>query len=109
VDNKSKALVLNNPDNNSLKESMSHTNSNLRNSFVDIYHWVQGELYDIQALADAVNSRTDLEKNLLSLQKKKTSAQKDIDDLNAGNKTVGTMFKNKDDIGKLTREIDGLE
>ena len=73
VDNKSRALVINNPDNSSLKESMTHTNSNLRNSFVDIYHWVQGELYDIQALVDAVSSRHKVEENLLSLQKKKTS------------------------------------
>ena len=67
VDNKSRSLVLNNPDNSSLKESMTHTNSNLRNSFVDIYHWVQGELYDIQALVDAVSSRHKIEENLLSL------------------------------------------
>lgn len=36
----SSRLVLNNPENNALKDSMSHLTHNMRNGFVDIYHWV---------------------------------------------------------------------
>ena len=47
TNNNSSKLVFNNPDNQNIKESMNHVNSNLRNAFVDIYHWVQGELFDL--------------------------------------------------------------
>jgi hypothetical protein len=33
-------LIFNNPENSNLKDSFAHTNANMRNSFVDIYHWV---------------------------------------------------------------------
>lgn len=46
-------LLLNNPDNTDLKDKMTHLSANMRNTFVDVYHWVQGEIYDLQAVADA--------------------------------------------------------
>lgn len=108
VDMQSTLLILNNPENTTLKDSMTHLNSNLRNSFVEVYHWVQGELYDISSIVQAVASRAQIEKDLVALQKKKQSTQKDIDDLNAGNKSVGTVFKNKEDIPKLTAQVEEL-
>ena len=47
-------LVLNNPNNADLKESMLHTIENIRNPFTDLYHWVKGELYDINAFLAAI-------------------------------------------------------
>ena len=81
----------------------------MRNGFVDIYHWVQGELYDLAAVQDAVSSRAEVEKSLLSLQKKKASTQKDIDVLNKGDKSVGTLFKNRDDVGGLTNTVESYD
>lgn len=102
----SSRLILMNPENCTLKESMGHLNANLRNGFVDIYHWVQGELYDLQAIGDAVQMRAEIEKQLISLQKKKSSTQKDIDTLQKGEKSVGTIFKNRDDVGGLTNQVE---
>lgn len=109
VEMQSSRLILNNPENNSLKESMTHLTSNMRNGFVDIYHWVQGELYDLAAVSEAVNGRTEIEKSLVSLQKKKASTQKDIDSLNKGEKSVGTLFKNRDDVGGLTNTVESTQ
>lgn len=108
VDNNQSRLVLNNPDKPELKEQLTSTITGIRNAFVEIYHWVQGELYDLEAITDAINSREEISKNLTGLHKKKTSTQKDIDDLNAGNKTVGTMFKSKDDLGTLGYQMENL-
>ena len=109
VEMQSSRLILNNPENNALKDSMSHLTSNMRNGFVDIYHWVQGELYDLAAVQDAVSGRAEIEKSLLSLQKKKASTQKDIDVLNKGDKSVGTLFKNRDDVGGLTNTVESYD
>lgn len=108
VDMQSNLLIMNNPENTTIKDSMTHLNSNLRNSFVEVYHWVQGELYDLGSVVQAVASRSKIEKDLIELQKKKQSTQKDIDDLNAGNKSVGTVFKKKEDIPKLTAQVEEL-
>lgn len=40
LDNRTNQLVINNPDDQSLKEAMINMTSNSRNAFVDIYHWV---------------------------------------------------------------------
>jgi hypothetical protein len=101
VDMQANRLMLNNPDNTALKDQMTSASANVRNTFVDIYHWVQGELYDLQAIADACAMRLDLDKKLFETNRKKQSTMKDITDLEAGNKSVGTLFKNKDDIGNL--------
>jgi len=40
TDMQTNRLLLNNPDNLDLKDKMAHVGANMRNSFVDIYHWV---------------------------------------------------------------------
>lgn len=52
--------------------------------------------------------RNEIDKKLTDLQKKKVGTQKDIDDVNAGNKTVSTAFKSKEDIPALERELTRL-
>lgn len=105
LDNRTNQLVLRNPDDPSLNEAYLNMVSNSRNAFVDIYHWVQGEIYDIEAVGDAIKQRAEIEKTLVDFQKKKASTQKDIDALSAGNKTLGTLLKNKDDVGSLDNEV----
>lgn len=108
LDGKTTGLVLNNPGDSSLREAFLNMCNNQRNAFVDIYHWVQGEIYDLEAIAGAVAQRAEVEKKLLDYQKKKVSTQKDIDALNQGSKTIGTLLKNKDDVGGLSNEVDRL-
>ena len=98
-------LVLNNPGQSEVKESMLHTIENLRNPFTDLYHWVKGEMYDVQAYQYALIIREKVQKNLEELKKKNKSTQKDIESLNAGKKTVTTLFKNEGDVGGMTNKI----
>jgi hypothetical protein len=63
----------------------------------------------LAAVQEAVNGRAEIEKTLLSLQKKKASTQKDIDTLNKGDKSVGTLFKNRDDVGGLTNTVESTQ
>jgi hypothetical protein len=50
TDNKSSQLILNSPEGKDVKESMQNSTGALRNPYIDIYHWVKGEMYDILAL-----------------------------------------------------------
>jgi len=98
-------LVLNHPNNTDLKESMLHTIENLRNPFTDLYHWVKGEMYDLGAFQSALAVRDACAKKVTELKKKNQGTQKDIENLNAGKKSMTTLFKNEGDVGGLTNKV----
>jgi len=105
----SNMLIFNKPSNRELKEGMIHTSDNLRNSFIEVFHWVKGELFDMRALSWAINKRRWVESNRNALLKKKESTQKDLDNLNAGKKTLGTVFKSASDAGGMANTIESIE
>jgi len=94
-------LIFTNPNNAELKENLVHTAENLRNPFTDIYHWVKGEIYDLKALNGAIQVRNNLDKQGQQLVKKRTNTAKNLDDVNAGKKTLGTLFKSEKDAGGM--------
>ena len=84
---------------------MLHTIENLRNPFTDLYHWVKGEDWDIEALRGALTVRDRVASEVQALKKKNVSTAKDIESLNAGKKTVATLFKKEGDVGNMTNKI----
>ena len=71
---------------------MLHTIENLRNPFTDLYHWVKGESYDLEAYINALKVRDTVAKQVEELKKKNVNTQKDIQNLNSGKKTMTTLF-----------------
>lgn len=102
-------LVINNPEAGNLIDNMRHTIENLRNPFTDLYHWVKGELYDLAAFTAALKERKDVATAVTSLKGKIEGAKSDIDAVNAGKKTMGTLFKNSNDVGKMQNSLEGYE
>lgn len=88
---------------------MLHTLENLRNPFTDVYHWVKGELYDLEAMKTLMVERQKIGTRVKDLVKKKESTAKDIENINMGKKTVTTLFKNTDDVGAMTSKVEGTE
>jgi len=109
TDMESHRLVLNNPSNSALKESMLHTIENLRNPFTDLYHWVKGEVYDLTAFNNAVEERKKILTRVKELKKKAVGTKKDIESVNEGKKTVSTLFKDQNDVGAMTHKIENTE
>jgi hypothetical protein len=98
-------LVLNSPENVELKENMLNTIENLRNPYTDLYHWIKGEIYDLNSYFAALQIREKVKSKLKELEKKNVNTAKDIESLNAGKKTVTTVFKKQDDVGSMTNKI----
>lgn len=109
TDMKSTELIFNAPENQAIRDTMLQTASNLRNPYIDLYHWVKGELYDIQALLNAVNTRKEIESSVRKLEDKKTSTQKDLENVTAGKTTVTTLFKSSADQGNMANKIERTE
>lgn len=73
----------------------------LNNPFVDMYHWCKGEIYDLQALVDAVARCENVEKEQKKLEEKKKNTQADLENVNQGRKTVRTIFKSDKDASGM--------
>ena len=71
VDGREDKLVFSNPNNTSVKEQLEKLIESQKNPFEDMYHWIKGEIYDLQALERAVESVETIEK-----KKKKTETKK---------------------------------
>ncbi len=52
---------------------MATTASGLRNPYIDLYHWVKGEIYDIEAMRNAIKKRAEVAEALRNLEAKKAS------------------------------------
>lgn len=78
----------------------------LRNPYIDLYHWIKGELYDIEAMRNAIKARTDCMERLRGLEGKKRDTQKDLESVSTGKTTVTTLFKNSSDAGTMANKID---
>lgn len=102
-------LLLTNPDNMELNIKLQELTSNLQNPYIDLYHWSKGEIFDLQAVMSSVKQRSECEKAVRELEKKKQSTQKDLQDVSAGNKTVTTLFKSASDTGDMANKIESYE
>ena len=65
-------LVLNNPDNEDIKNRLRQLSENLVSSFVDLQLWARGELYDLESMLAAINLRETIVKRAAPLKKKAT-------------------------------------
>ena len=92
--------------NQDLNVAMEHVAENLKNPFEEMYHWSKGEVYDIQALLDAVQLRDSIEKNMKKQEYTKQNTQNDLDNVQTGKKTYRTIFKNQNDTGGMVNKIE---
>lgn len=97
TENNPDKLVLNNPEQKQLKEQMEHMVDNQKNSFDQMYHWCKGEIYDIKAVVNAIAQKDAYEKMLKKTESKKANTETDLDNVNAGKKTIRTIFKDEKD------------
>jgi len=79
TDNNQQRLVLWKECNKELKSQIEHMVDNLKNPFDEMYNWVKGEVYDLSALMEAVQSKENLDKLVKSLEQKKKELQNDLD------------------------------
>ena len=110
VDQQSEKLVVNNHEGgHNLIESLKHTVENLRNPFTDLYHWLKGEIYDLNAVQVALSECKAVQAHVESLVKKIAGAKSDIENIQAGKKTMGTLFKNSGDVHKIQNDLERYE
>ena len=74
-----------------------------------LYHWAKGERADMKSFSHAIDLRNASAKATKTLASKNKNTQKDIETLNAGGKSMTTLLKKKEDVGKLENKISTRE
>lgn len=102
-------LIMNHPDNGELKANLADAVESQTNPFTVLYHWIKGECYDLGSFSACIASRNAVAKRVKELKSKKTSTQKDIETVNAGKKSVTTLFKKPSDVGGMSSKIEAYD
>ena len=92
----------------SIKDQVEKLCDNLKNPFFNIFHWVKGELFDIEAVVAALNRKDAIQSNIGKQEKKKKSTQGDLDNVTTGKKTLKTLMKSEKDAGDMVSKIENV-
>jgi hypothetical protein len=71
-----------------------------------MYHWAKGELFDIEAINIALNQKDNISNKMLKNEKNKKNQQDNIENVQSGRKTLKTLLKTQDDIGKMSNKVE---
>jgi len=92
-----------------VKEQVQKLCDNMKNPYFNIFHWCKGELFDIEAVNNAIDVKDKIQQSIEKAEKKKRSTQGDLDNLTTGRKTVKTMFKSQNDAGAMVNKIETVD
>ena len=113
VDGEESKMVFGNTKNtetssDTVKEQVSTLVESMKNPYFNIYHWVKGEIFDIESVERAVQKKDGVQNQIQSFEKRKKNTQESLDNVTTGKKTVKTLFKNMDDTGKMVNKIENV-
>ena len=91
-----------------MKTSVNSLVENLKNPYFNIYHWVKGEIFDIEAVYNALATREFILERVGKREKRKKNTEESLDNVKAGRMTVKTLFKGSGDVGSMTVKIENV-
>lgn len=89
-----------------MKANIDKFNLGIKNPYFNLFHWVRGEIFDIEAVQEAINHKERSQANILKNEKKKVNTQQNLDNVVAGRKSVKTLFKNQNDAGTMATQVE---
>ena len=85
----------------------------MKNPYKVMRLWLKWESLDINAMLEAIETKSDLEGRRFSLNQRKQQKQRELDKLKSGKSSMKTMFKSQNSIvnsiTNLTRDIANTE
>lgn len=62
-----------NADSEKFKKDITDLSENLRNPYFNIFHWIKGEIFDIEAMNNSLRVKDTMQANIAKTEKKKKS------------------------------------
>lgn len=88
------------------KKATDQLINSYQNPYHELYHWIKGEIYDIQAMTECLAGRDALEVQKTKLESKKTKTEGDIDKLKKGERSMTTIMKKPTDATEMENKVD---
>jgi len=85
--------VVSNTDDDTVRKAFADIPKNVDNPYSKFKHWVKEEMIDFHALVEAIGQLNVIENWKHKAESKKRSSQNELDKLNAGKKTLKSLFK----------------
>lgn len=85
--------MISDSDNNTMKEQIDNLSRKVSNPFIRFKYWVKEEIIDLNALIEAIGHKNSLESRKLKLETRIKNSNNELEKLNAGKKTLKTIFK----------------
>lgn len=85
--------VVSNTDDSNVRDTIDTIPKQLDNPYSKFKHWIKEEIIDFHALVEAISQRELLENLKAKAENKRKNAQSELDKLNAGKKTLKSIFK----------------
>lgn len=79
-----------------------------KNPYFYLYHWCEGELFDIQAVMIAIANKDKANAQIKKSEKMKASQEKESQAAKQGRKTVKTMFKKDVNTEKMDQNVENV-
>lgn len=113
VDSNYNKFVVGDPSCPELKDKCEELSKSLTNPFLEFHNWILGEISDIESLQEAIQCRDKTIGHMGKLNAKKKTETEELNKLEAGKKTIKTLFKSvsskQTKITALTTSISQLE
>lgn len=97
--------MISDSDNNTMKEQINNLSQKISNPFIRFKYWVKEELVDLHALLEAIAHKHALESRKQKLEARIKNANVELEKLNAGKKTLKTLFKSQSGISSTITNL----
>jgi hypothetical protein len=87
--------MISDSDNNTMKEQIDNLSRKVSNPFIRFKFWVKEEIIDLNSLIEAIGHKNSLESRKSKLETKIKNTNSELEKLNAGKKTLKTIFKSQ--------------
>lgn len=88
------------------KKATDQLINSYQNPYHELYHWIKGEIYDIQAMTECLAGRDALEVQKTKLETKKTKTEGDIVKLQKGERSMTTLMKKPADASEMENRVE---
>ena len=106
VDNDDSRLIFGKEDGKELITKAGGLKTSIKNPYFNVYHWIKGEIYDIEAMVAAIKAREALQMKVTAQQKKKRSDENDLEKVNQNRLSIKQKLQNKSDPNAYVKNIE---
>jgi hypothetical protein len=82
------SMIISHPDRTEIKTTLEQMPKKMKNPYIEVRRWLKWEILDMQALLEAVDLKTQVDRRRVAMMKKVESLNQEIKDLQQGKQNI---------------------